>query len=186
MSSTTTLLNRNRRFASDFAAADLPVLPKLRTVVLACGDSRVDPAHVLGLELGDAVVIRNNGGRVTPEVVHEIAALAFVVARMDGGKPGPFELIIMQHTQCGAERFADPGIQRALKEHVGVDVSSVAIADHEQSLREDVERLRSAPEVPGYIVVSGFIYDVKHGRVREVIAPAALAPEEHGAALPAQ
>jgi len=175
MSNTTTLIKRNRQFANDFSAADLPVLPKLRTVVLTCGDSRVDPAHVLGLELGDAVVIRNNGGRVTPEVVHEIAALAFIVAKMEGDESGPFELIIMQHTQCGAERFADPDIQLALKEHLGVDVSSVAISDHEQSLQEDIERLRNAPEVPGYIVVSDFIYDVQHGRVREVIAPAALA-----------
>ena len=176
MSNTTTLLNRNRKFASDFTAADLPILPKLRTVVLTCGDARVDPAHILGLELGDAVVIRNNGGRVTPEVVHEIAALSFIVAKMDGAERGPFELIIMQHTQCGAERFADPDFQRSLKEQLGVDVSSVAITDHELSLREDVERLRSAPEVPGYIVVSGLIYDVQHGHVREVIAPAALAP----------
>ena len=65
MSSTTTLLHRNRQFASDFAAADLPILPKLRTVVLTCGDSRVDPEHILGLQLGDAVVIRNYGGRGT-------------------------------------------------------------------------------------------------------------------------
>jgi carbonic anhydrase len=175
MSSTTTLLNRNRQFAGDFAAADLPILPKLRAVVLTCGDARVDPAHILGLELGDAVVIRNNGGRVTQAVVEEIATLAFMVAKMDGPERGPFELIIMQHTQCGAERFADAGFQHALMEQIGVDVSSVAIADHEQSLREDVERLRSAPGVPGHIVVSGLIYDVQHGRVREVIAPAALA-----------
>lgn len=175
MSNTATLLDRNRQFASDFAAGDLPVLPRMRTVVLTCGDARVDPAHILGLELGDAVVIRNNGGRVTPAVVAEIAALAFLVAKMDGAEPGPFELIIMQHTQCGAERFADPDLQAALKEQLGVDVSSVAITDHEQSLREDVERLRSAPEVPGYIVVSGLIYDVRHGHIREVIAPAALA-----------
>ena len=184
MSATTTLLNRNRQFADDFAAADLPILPKLRTVLLTCGDSRVDPAHTLGLELGDAVVIRNNGGRVTPEVVHEIAALAFMVAKMAGDGPLSFDLVIMQHTQCGAERFADPEFQRVLKEQIGVDVSSVAITDHEQSLREDVERLRSASEVPGYIVVSGYIYDVQNGLVREVIAPAALAPQEHGAALP--
>ena len=174
MSSTTTLLNRNRQFASDFSAADLPPMPKLRTMVLTCVDARVDPAHVLGLELGEAGVLRNNGGRVTPEVVHEIAALAFIVAKMDGAEPAQWELIIMQHTQCGAEGFADPDLQRALKEQVGVDVSSVAITDHEQSLREDVERLRSAPEVPGHIVVSGYIYDVQNGSVREVIAPAPL------------
>jgi len=176
MSNTTTLLNRNRQFANDFSGADLPVLPKLRTVVLTCGDARVDPAHVLGLELGDAVVIRNNGGRVTQEVVAELAAMSFMVAKMDGEQRGPFEVVIIQHTQCGAERFADPGFQKVLKEYVGVDVSSTAIADHELSLQEDVERLRNAPEVPGYIVVSGFIYDVKHGHVREVIAPAALVP----------
>ena len=92
MTSTTTLLDRNRQFARDFAASDLPILPKLRTVVLTCGDSRVDPAHILGLELGDAVVIRNNGGRVTPEVLHEIATLAFIVGKLDGAERSPFEL----------------------------------------------------------------------------------------------
>lgn len=180
MSNTTTLIDRNRRFASGFTAADMPILPKLRTVILACVDARVDPAHILGLELGDAVVIRNNGGRVTPAVVEEIATLAFMVAKMDGDAPGGFELILMQHTQCGAERFADPNFQSALKQNLGIDVSTVAIADHEESLREDVERLRNAPEVPGYIVVSGLIYDVGHGRVREVIAPAALALKNDG------
>ncbi len=175
MSNTTTLLDRNQQFAAAFAAGELPILPKLRTVVLACGDARVDPAHILGLELGDAVVIRNNGGRVTQAVVEEIAALAFLVAKIDGAEGGPFELIIIQHSECGAERFADPGLQNALKEKLGLDVSSIAIMDHKLSLQEDIERLRSAPEVPGHIVVSGFIYDVRTGRVREVVAPAALA-----------
>lgn len=174
MSSTTIFLDRNRQFASDFAAADLPVLPRLRTVVLTCADQRVDPAHILGLELGEVAVMRNNGGRVTEAVVEEVATLAFMVGKIDGPEPRPWELVLMQHTKCGAERFADPDFQRALKEHIGVDVSSSAIADHEQSLREDVERLRSAPNVPGYIVVSGYIYDVQHGRVREVIAPTPL------------
>jgi carbonic anhydrase len=175
MSATSSLLERNGRFASEFAAADLPILPKLRAVVLTCGDARVDPAHILGMGLGDAVVIRNNGGRVTQAVIEEIATLAFLVARMDGPERGPFELILMQHTECGAERFADPEFQRVLKQQIGVDVSSIAIADHERSLREDIERLRSAPQVPGYIVVSGLLYDVRHGRVREVIAPTELA-----------
>lgn len=174
MSSTATLLDRNRQFASDFAAADLPILPKLRAVVLACGDARVDPAHILGLKLGDAVVIRNNGGRVTQAVVDEIATLAFMVAKMDGAERGPFELIIMQHTKCGAERFANPEFQRVLREQIGVDVAPVAITDHEKNLREDIERLCSAPTVPRHIVVSGLLYDVQQGRVREVIAPTSL------------
>lgn len=175
MTSTTTLLDRNQQFARNFSAANLPILPKLRTVILTCGDARVDPAHILDLELGDAVVIRNTGGRVTKEVVQEIAALAFLVAKMDGDHPGPFELIIMQHSECGAERFADPNLQHALKEKLGVDVSSLAITDHEQSLHDDVDRLRQAPEIPGYIIVSGLLYDIRNGQVREVITPAALA-----------
>ena len=71
MSNTTTLINRNRLFAKEYSGAELPVIPRLRTVILTCGDSRVDPAHVFGLDLGDAVVIRNNGGRVTPEVIED-------------------------------------------------------------------------------------------------------------------
>ncbi len=172
----TTLLNRNRQFAGDFAAADMAILPKLRTVLLTCIDARVDPAHIFGLELGDAVVMRNNGGRVTPAIVQEVAALAFMVTKMGGEGPPAFEFIIIQHTQCGAQRFADPDFQRELMEQSGVDVSLSAITNPELSLREDVERLRSAPEVPGYVVVSGLLYDVKTGHVREVVAPTRLEP----------
>ncbi len=175
MSNIETLLLRNKQFQSTFSASELPILPKLRTVILTCVDARVDPAHVLGLELGEAVVIRNNGGRVTPEVVEELATLAFMVAKMVGEGDPSFELLLMQHTQCGAERFADPNFQRALKEKVGVDVSSLAITDHEQSLRDDIECLRNAPGVPGYIVASACLYDVKLGNIREILAPAALA-----------
>ena len=174
MTNTETLLNRNRQFANRFSAADLQILPKLRTVVLTCGDSRVDPAYILGLELGDAAVIRNNGGRVTPAVIEEVAALSFIVAQIDGATPGPFELIVMHHTHCGAERFADPSVQHSLKEYVGIDVSAVAITDHDQSLFEDIDRLRSDRRIPGYIVVSGVLYDVHSGSIREVIAPAPL------------
>lgn len=174
MSNTATLIKRNDGFASNFSAAELPILPKLRTVILTCADARVDPAFTLGIELGEAVVIRNNGGRVTQEVLHEIAALVFLAAKLDGAELGPFELIIMQHTQCGAERFADPALQAALKDKIGVDVSSIAISNHEQSLKDDVEYLRNAPEIPGYVVVSGLIYDVKNGTIQKVVAPAAL------------
>lgn len=174
MTGTLTLLERNAQFAEQFRAADLPILPKLRTVLLTCVDARVDPAHLFELDLGDAVVIRNNGGRVTQAVIDEVAVLAFLVAKIDGDNPGPFELVLVQHTQCGAERFADPQLQQGIKQAIGVDVSAVAITDHEQSLVDDVERLRHASVLPGYIVVSGLIYDIKTGRVRQVIAPAPL------------
>ncbi len=176
MSSTTTLQKRNRGFADTFAAGELPIIPKLRTVILTCADARVDPAHIFELDLGDAVVIRNTGGRVTQAVIEEVATLAFMVSMLDGGESNPFELVLMQHTQCGAERFANPDFQQALKKQTGVDVSSVAITNNEMNLREDVERLRNAPEIPGAIIVSGLVYDVKNGTVRQVIAPAPLAP----------
>jgi len=176
MCNTSILLDRNRLFASDYSSTDLTPMPKLRTIILACVDARVDPAHILGLKLGEACVLRNNGGRVTQVVIDEIGALAFMSAMADESEPRPFELVLLQHTQCGAERFADPGFQTALKAKTGLDVAHVAISDHEQSLQEDIERLRTAPEVPGKIVASEYMYDVQHGNVREVIAPAALAP----------
>ena len=97
-----------------------------------------------------------------------------MVAQMDGDKPGPFEVIIIQHTQCGAERFADPNFQKVLKEHIGVDVSQTAIHNHEECILNDIKKLREAEELPNYITVSGFIYDVSNGKLREVKAPAKL------------
>jgi len=171
----TTLLKRNRQFADDFDAADLPILPKLNAMMLTCIDARVDPAHVFALSLGEVVTIRNNGGRVTPAVIDEIAAVSFMVAKMTGAAP-TFDLAIVHHTQCGVERFADPDFQRALKDNTGVDVSDVAISDHDQSLHDDVQRLRDAARMPGSIVVSGHLYDVATGAVRQIIAPHSLRP----------
>ncbi len=169
-----TLQNRNQEFAQGFAQGDLPILPKLRTVILTCADARVDPAHVLGVGLGDAVVIRNTGGRVTRAVIDEIATLAFMVANMEGGEPQPFELFIMHHTHCAAERMANPEFQQALQAHIGVDATDLAITDQTTSLYDDISRLRSAETVPGYIIASGYIYDVKTGALQEVVKPAAL------------
>ncbi|MDJ0822730.1 MAG: carbonic anhydrase [Paracoccaceae bacterium] len=174
MSSLPTLLDRNQLFSEGFTDGDLPILPKLRSVILTCVDARVDPAHVLGLELGDAVVLRNNGGRVTDAVIDEIATLAFMVAMMEGDAKGGFEVILMQHTQCGAERFADPAFQTAVKAKLGVDVSAHAIHDHTQSLQGDVARLRDAARIPGHVTVSAVLYDVQSGRVEEIPSPAPL------------
>ena len=168
------LIDRNRHFAAEFTGGDMPILPKLRTVVLACGDARADPAHVLGLDLGDAVVIRNNGGRVTRAFIDEIATLAFMVARMTQGEDPGFDVILMQHTQCGAERFADEAFQKALKQQTGVDVSEHAISNQSEDLLRDLDRLCGADEVPGSLSVSALLYDVKTGSVREIAAPRKL------------
>lgn len=157
MTNTTTLLDRNHRFGDTFAAAEPPVLPKLRAVIPSHADSRVNPTPAFGLELGDVVVVRNTGGQVAQGAEEEIAALAFMVANMDGAEPGRFKLVLMQHNQCGDERFSDPGFQSPLKERLGVDLAPVAITDHEQSLRDGVQRLREATEIPDHIFAPQYI-----------------------------
>lgn len=174
MTNTTTLIERNKAFAQHFNADHLMPIPQMRTVIITCGDARVDPAHILGLNLGDAVIIRNNGGRVTPAVIEELAAMSFMVAQMDGDPPQPFEVVLIQHTQCGAERFADPNFQKMLKQHTGVDVSTTAIHNHADTLQADFTSLQKAVNIPDYLLVSGFIYDVKTGELQQQIAPTQL------------
>ncbi|MFA3916305.1 carbonic anhydrase [Ruegeria hyattellae] len=166
------LITRNQEFAAGFNGADLPMLPKLRTVLLTCGDARADPAHILGLELGDAVVIRNNGGRVTRAVIEEIATLAVLVSALTEGREPGFNVVLMQHTQCGAQRLSNPGLRGMLLDKLGIDVSEYAITDQESDLLTDIGRFAAAPEVPDAIVVSALLYDVTTGTARE-IAPAA-------------
>ncbi len=177
MSNLQTLIKRNKDFKNQFNDSDLPILPKLRTVILTCADSRVDPAHIFNLDLGDSVVIRNTGGRVTHETIDEIASYAFMSAMMDKSKGvrEPFEIVILHHTQCGAERFASPELQKALKNKAGVDVAPIAIHDHEDSMTEDIDRLIAAKKkLPDHILVSGSIYDVKTGGVETIVSPITL------------
>lgn len=175
MNGLSTLLERNQRFAQTFTGASMPILPRLRIVVIACADARVDPAHVLGLGLGEAVVIRNNGGRVTPAVIDEIAVLAFMAARMTNSTEPEFNIVVIHHTQCGAERFADPTFQAAIQDRIGINVADAAIHDHDQSMRIDLDRLRDAPELQGHITIAALHYDVATGRAREFATPKSLA-----------
>ncbi|MEP3275616.1 MAG: carbonic anhydrase [Stappiaceae bacterium] len=175
MSSIEILKTRNRAFAESFSHRDMPALPKLGTLILTCIDARVDPAHVLGLELGDAVVFRNNGGRVTQAFIDEVSALAALVARMTGVEEAGFDIVLMEHTKCGAQAFADPEFRAQLKERIDVDVSGSAIANQEDTLLADIVRLRDAPHLPGTVTVAAMLYDVESGSVREVAQARALA-----------
>lgn len=106
VSATDTLVARNAALSTALSGRPLTLTPDLRAVVLACADHRVDPAQVLGLELGEAVVLRNPGGRVTPAFISELAVLA-TVAQLEGLETG-FELIIVHHTDCGLTRLDGP------------------------------------------------------------------------------
>ena len=173
----TTLLDRNRSFVEQFEAGDLEIRPRMATIILTCLDSRVDPAHLFGLVLGDAVVIRNAGGRITTAVMADLAVLGVLAANMPGATPMQPELVVIQHTDCGMSRLANPAIQEQLAQKLGRttdEVSAMAITDPAKSVREDIERLRNEPGAPDQLVVSGLVYDVKDGSIDQVVPPSPL------------
>ncbi len=168
----TTLLDRNRSFAEQFAAGDLKILPRMSTILLTCIDSRVDPAHLFGLGLGDAIVIRNAGGRITPAVMRDLGILSVLAASANqpGTRPMQPELVVIHHTDCGMSRLADPAIQGQVAKRLGLsvdEVSAMAISDPTTSVQDDVERLRQTPGMPDQLVVSGFVYDVSNGTINQ-------------------
>ena len=173
MSELTSLIDRNKQFAARYED-NLNIIPRFSTIVLTCSDARIDPAHYLGLELGDALVIRNGGARVSKELELEIGILWTLAGKMAGDKFRGFELVIIQHTDCGYERLANAELQVALSNKLGVDkteIGALANADHVESIREDIERLRRSTLVPNDLLVSGHIYNVEDGHVREVVPP---------------
>ena len=180
MSDLETLYERNQGFARTFDQGDLPILPRHPTIVLTCLDARVDPAHFLGLELGDTLVLRNAGGRVTEDVEQSVALLSGL-GRLVGGDRAPgLALAIVHHTDCGLERIAAPGPRRALAQSTGLEpqvLERLAISDHEASLRADIERLRASDLVPSGLEVSAHLYDVTSGRMTQVVGAAPLNKE---------
>ncbi len=180
------LVQRNRVFAEDFDAGDMPALPKLRMVILACIDARVDPAHVVGLELGEAVVFRNNGGRVTAAFIEEIAALCLLVERLTGAESAHFHIMLMQHTKCGAMAFADSRFQELARARMSIDVSPSAITDNHDNLATDMERLRDAKILPDTLTVSAALYSVETGLIEETAAERSLAELRREAARAAR
>ena len=153
----------------------------MSTILLTCVDARVDPAHLFGLGLGDAVVLRNAGGRITPAVMGDIGILGVLAAAANqpGTSPMQLELVVIHHTDCGMSRLANPAIQRQVAKRLGLsvdEVSAMAISDPTTSVQDDVERLRHTPGTPDQLVVSGFVYDVSNGTINQVVAPAPLRP----------
>ena len=173
----TTLLDRNRSFAEQFEAGHLPIRPRMPTIILTCLDARVDPAHLFGLELGEVLVMRNAGGRITPAVLEDLAILGVLAANMPGSSKMKTELVILHHTDCGMCRFTNPELQRQAAERLdrSVDeIAAMAITDPAESVQSDIQRLRSTFSAPDQLVVSGLVYDVKTGAINQVVSPAPL------------
>ena len=168
MTKMTPLLERNEQFARTYTPATLG-LPTAQVVVVACLDHRADPAIVLGLQLGDALVIRNAGGRVTQAVVGDIAYLGFLAEQLFGGQGAAdplFEVAVVHHTQCGTGFLADPGFRRRAAEATGLPEAALeasAVADPHTTGAADGERLLSSPSLPPRVSVSGHVYDIATG-----------------------
>jgi carbonic anhydrase len=164
-------LERNRVFAASGGHEGAVVFPNLRLFVITCLDPRVDPAHFLGLRLSDAMVVRNVGGRVTPEVINDVAFIGQLAESIVPDGP-LFEVPVIHHTQCGTGALADDSFRRRYAERIGAEESALlehAVLDPALTVTRDIERLRSAPAIPPRVTISGHIYDVATGLVETVI-----------------
>jgi carbonic anhydrase len=161
MSTTDDLLANNQAYAEGFDKGDLPLPPGRKLAVLACMDARLDPARVLGLEEGDAHVIRNAGGVVGEDAIRSLAISQHLL--------GTEEIILIHHTDCGMLTFSDEQFAAQLRDQTGEepDWDAQAFADLDIDVRDSLRRIRESPFIP-HKNVRGFIYEVESGRLREV------------------
>jgi carbonic anhydrase len=170
-SNITSALARNRAFAAAGGHKDAVVFPTLRLFVITCLDPRVDPAHFLGLDLSDAMVVRNVGGRVTPEVINDLAFISQITENVLPDGP-LFEVAVIHHTQCGSGALADATFRRRYARRIGADEADLrdhAVLDPAATVTNDVERLYSAPAISERVTFSGHVYDVVTGLVQTIL-----------------
>ncbi|HEY7431159.1 MAG TPA: carbonic anhydrase [Streptosporangiaceae bacterium] len=171
MSNLGPLLERNRAFAATGAHTGLAIMPRQPVLLVTCLDPRVDPAAFLGVELGDAPVIRNAGGRVTGAVVADIAFIGYVAKMMNPGGP-LFEVAVVHHTGCGTGFLADAEFRSTFAADTGLDEAALAaqaVVDPADTVRADVARLLAAPAVLPEVSVSGHVYDLETGLVTTIV-----------------
>lgn len=156
-------IKANQAYVDLHGTAHLPLKPKTRVAIVTCMDSRLHVAPALGLALGDAHILRNAGGRVTDDVIRSL-----VISEQ---QLGTSEIVVLHHTDCGAQTFTNAEITEQLKRDLAVDAGDqdfLPFTDIEESVREDIALLKNSPLIPEVIIISGAIYDVDTGRVREV------------------
>ena len=154
-----------------------PPHTRLDAETIGCADMRVDPADVLGIKLGEAVVIRNIGGRITPELLEELGLLGRIdeVAGEIPGGGGEFHIIVLQHTDCGITRLVgDPAMLAHYFQIPERELKTKAVKDPRAAVTADVASLRAIPALPDQWLVSGLVYDVATGLVEIVVPPAPI------------
>jgi len=162
MSAVEVLLQNNEKYAARFSKKDLPISPARKIAILACMDARLDTGALLGLEEGDAHVIRNAGGVVTEDVIRSL----MVSQRLLGTR----EIMLIQHTDCGMSAFADEELKDSIEKETGVrpPFAIGAFSDLEESVRQSIARIGASPFVVHKDAIRGFVYEVETGRLREV------------------
>ena len=172
-------LERNAQFAVTDAKDRIPAIPFIpfkQVYVITCIDPRVEPAAVLGAELGDAIVARNVGGRATPSVIKD---LAWICHLHENKTPDSdwFEVAVIHHTDCGSALFADDDLRRGYAARGGYDdrtAAAMAVLDPAETVREDVARLHTAPELAASrdsFKIGGYAYDLKTGQITTIVDP---------------
>ena len=162
MSVTDELLSNNDAYATDFDKGDLPCLPGKKVAVLACMDARLDPAKVLGLEEGDAHVIRNAGGVASEDAIRSLV----ISQRLLGTE----EIVLIHHTDCGMVTFTDGAVKDQIQADTGIrpPFALEAFPDADEDVRQSIARIQASPFIPKTDAVRGFVYEVETGKLREV------------------
>jgi carbonic anhydrase len=164
VSATDGLLDNAKAYAKGFDRGDLPIPPATKVVVIACMDARLDPQALLGLEEGDAHVIRNAGGVVTDDAIRSLA----ISQRLLGTE----EVVLIHHTDCGMLTFSDDDFRRQVQDDTGVKPpwAAEAFPEVDEDVRQSIARIKASPFVPRKNSVRGFVYDVHDASLREVSA----------------
>jgi carbonic anhydrase len=164
MSEVDRMLDANRGFASGFTAGDRSMPPARRVAILTCMDARIHPAKALGLEIGDAHVIRNAGGRASDDAIRSLIISSRLL--------GTDEFAVIHHTDCGMLTFTSADLHAKLADEAGTDASGIdflTFTDLAQSVRDDVHRILDTEHLDDSITVSGHIYDVHTGTIETVV-----------------
>ena len=162
MSSTDTFLDNNARYAEQFQKQQTPLPPGKQTAIVACMDARLETGRMLGLEEGDAHVIRNAGGVVTDDVLRSLV----ISQRLLGTR----EIVLIHHTDCGMLTFKDDDVKAGIEADTGLRPAFAleAFPNLEDDVRQSVRRIRACPFIPVKDHIRGFVYDVATGRLNEV------------------
>ena len=168
MSVTDELVHNNETYAHNFKKGDLPLPPAKHVAVLACMDARLDVHKILGLQEGDAHVIRNAGGVATDDAIRSLVISQRLL--------GTNEIILIHHTDCGMLTFKDDEVKRQIESDTGIRPAFAleAFPDLEEDVRQSIARIQASPFIPNKSSVRGFVYDVRTGRLDEVTSAVAV------------